>query len=238
MTTLSETGNDRIAMGANSPPAFDAHKANIDDLRDEAREWLAGCKITSAEEAEGVKTLLDMARQGSKAADAARAEEKEPHLTAGREVDAKWKPLVKSADTIADVCKQVLTPWNIAEAARKEAAAALARAEAEAERQAEVEATRAASGNLEAREQADQLDASAKAAERIAKSAEKAASSGLGLRTTYRAEVTDFKAAAKYLWAPYHARFADLVLTIAQEQVRSGNHSIPGVTVHKDQKAF
>lgn len=236
---LSELGNDRIAMGANQPPIFDAHKANIADIREEASAWLDGGKITSAEEAEAVNMLLDMARKASKAADEARAAEKKPHLDAGKAVDEAWKPLIASATTIADVCKQVLTPWNIAEAQRKEAAAALARAEAEAEaeRQAEIEATRAASGNLEAREQADQLAASAKGAEKLAKVAEKAASTGLGLRTTYRAEVTDFAVAARHYWGPDRDQFEALVLNLAQRDVRAGKHTIPGVTVHKDMKA-
>ena len=175
MEALTTTGNDRIKPGGNNPPAFDAHAANIADIREEAGAWLTGETIKSAEEAEAVKLLLDMARKAAKAADDERASEKEPHLTASKAVDAKWKPLITSAQTMADVCKEILTPWNIAEAARKEAEAAVARAAAEAERQAEVEATRAAAGNIDAREQADQLAASAKQAETIAKRAERAA---------------------------------------------------------------
>tara|TARA_R110000851_G_C13100092_1_gene568109 strand:+ start:8285 stop:9001 length:717 start_codon:yes stop_codon:yes gene_type:complete len=238
MEALTTTGNDRIKPGGNNPPAFDAHAANIADIREEAGAWLTGETIKSAEEAEAVKLLLDMARKAAKAADDERASEKEPHLTASKAVDAKWKPLITSAQTMADVCKEILTPWNIAEAARKEAEAAVARAAAEAERQAEVEATRAAAGNIDAREQADQLAASAKQAETIAKRAERAAGTGLGLRTTYRAEVTDFTAAARAFWTSHRDRFEALTLTIAQEQVRAGKRDIPGITVIEERKAI
>jgi hypothetical protein len=235
---MSVTENERITMGGNNPPAFDAHKANIEDLRTEASVWLDGGKIGSADEAAAVKTLLDMARQASKAADDARAAEKKPHLDAGKAVDEAWKPLIKSANTIADVCKQVLTPWNIAEANRKAAEAEAARVAAEAERQAEVEATRAASGNIDAREQADQLDASARAAEKIASKAEKAASTGLGLRTTYRPELTDANAAIKHYWGTRREDFIVLVNDLAAKDVRAGKREIPGFTIHAEQKAF
>lgn len=235
---LSVLGNDRIKPGANNPPAFDAHSANIQGIREEAGNWLDGGKITSAEEAEAVELLLDMARKASKAADDARTDEKEPHLKAGREVDAKWKPLITSATTIADVCKQVLAPWRVAEAQRKADEAARIRAEAEVERQAEVDATRAAAGSIDAREQADQRVVSAKAAEKLAKSAEKAASTGLGLRTTYTAEVTDFTVAARAFWTSHRDRFEALVLTIAQEQVRAGKRDMPGITVITEMKAI
>lgn len=235
---LSVTGNELIREGGNNPPVFDAHKANVDDLRTEASAWLDGAQVTTAEEAEGIDTLIKLARSARDEADKARAAEKKPHDDAAKAVQAQWKPLVDSAQRILDVCLEKVGEWRVAEAKRKEAAAALARAEAEAERQAEVEATRSASGNLDAREQADQLAVSAKAAEKLAAKAEKAATTGNGLRTTYRAEVTDFTAAARHYWGPDRDQFEALVLTLAQRDVRAGKHTIPGVTVHQDMKAI
>lgn len=239
MDALSVTGNERISMGGNNPPVIDSFKAHVDDLREEAGAWLDGKAVESAAEAEGLNTLLDLARKTAKDADTARADEKKPHLDAGKAVDAKWKPIIDAAERIANCCKTALTPWNIAEQKRKEAAAALARAEAEAEaearRQAAVEAE---TGSIEAQEQADQFEESAKAAERIAKKAEKAASGTSRLRTSYRPEVTDLSAAIKHYWASDKEAFSGLVLDLANRDVRAGKRQIPGITIHTEQKAF
>lgn len=237
---LSVTENDRIAMGANNPPALEAHKVNIDDLRAEAEAWLDGKAVESAEEAEGLNMLLDMARKAQKAADDARTAEKKPHLDAGKAVDAQWKPLIDAAQRIVDCAKKALTPWNIAEANRKAEEARKAAEAAEAERRAEVAATRAAaaSGSITDAEQADQQAAAAKQAERVAKQTEKAATSGLGLRTSYRPELTDPKAAIAHYWATRRDDFIALVNELAAKDVRAGKREIPGFTVHAEQKAF
>lgn len=234
---LSETGNDRIAMGANKPTAFEAHQANIDDLREEAKVWLDGKAVSSAEEAEALNTLLDMARKAAKAADDERAAEKKPHLDAGKAVDKQWKPLIDGAEMIANLCKKVLTPWNIAEAARKAEIARQAQLAADEEKRLAAQAERSAS-TIEEAEQADQIESSAKQATRIAKTAAKEASTGLGLRTVYRAEITDFAAAARFFWQPHHHRFEELVLQIANEQARIVKADMPGIKVIAEQKAF
>lgn len=239
MDTLSATGNERIAMGGNNPPVIDSFKAHVDDLREEAGAWLEGKAVESADEAAGLNTLLDLARKTAKDADTARADEKKPHLDAGKAVDTKWKPIIDAANRIADCCKVALTPWNVAEQKRKEAAAAIARAEAEAEAEARRQAAaEAATGSIEDKEQLDQIEDSAKAAERIAKKAEKEASTAGRLRTTYRPEVADLSTAIKHYWATEKQAFSDLVLELAGRDVRAGKRSIPGITVHTEQKAF
>lgn len=237
-TALSETGNDRIAMGANAPPAFEAHKANIEDLRAEALVWLDGAKVTTPEEAEGIDTLISMARSARDEADKARAAEKKPHDEAAKAVQARWKPLVDSADTILKVCLEKIGAWRIAERERKEAAAALARAEAEAERQAEVEATRAASGNLDARLQADQLAASAKAAEKIAAAAEKAVGKGNRLRPYRSLKVTDTRALAGWLWTHRREEAEAAHAELAQRIFITGGPAIDGTEIITEMKAF
>lgn len=237
---LSVTQNERIKDGGNNPPAFEAHKVNIDDIHAEALEWLDGKAVESAAEADGLNTLLDMARKAQKAADDARAAEKKPHLDAGKAVDAQWKPLIDAAQRIVDGCKKALTPWNIKEAERKAEEARKATEAAEAQRQAEVEASRAAAatGALTDAEQADQQAAAAKQADKAAKAAQKAATSGLGLRTTYRPELTDPKAAIAHYWATRREDFIALVNDLAAKDVRAGKREIPGFTVHAEQKAF
>lgn len=237
---MSVTENERIKMGGNNPPAFEAHKVNIDDIHAEALEWLDGKAVESAAEADGLNTLLDMARKAQKAADDARAAEKKPHLDAGKAVDAQWKPLIDAAQRIVDGCKKALTPWNIKEAERKAEEARKATEAAEAQRQAEVDASRAAAatGALTDAEQADQQAAAAKQADKAAKAAQKAATSGLGLRTTYRPELTDPKAAIAHYWATRREDFIALVNDLAAKDVRAGKREIPGFTIHAEQKAF
>jgi hypothetical protein len=148
--------------------------------------------------------------------------------------------LIDAAQRIVDCAKKALTPWNIAEAERKAEEARKAAAEAEAQRQAEVEATRAASasGSIVDAEQADQQASAAKQAEQVAKKAENAATSGLGLRTTYRPELTDPKVAIAHYWATRREDFIALVNDLAAKDVRAGKHEIPGFTIIEEKRAF
>lgn len=235
-TALSETGNERIHDGANMTP-FDAHQVNVDDLRTEAAAWLDGKDVTSAEEAEAIDTLIKMARTARDEADKARAAEKKPHDDAAKAVQAKWKPLVDTADRILKVCLEKVGSWRIAEQQRKEAEAARIRAEAEAERQAEVEATRSAAGNLEAREQADQIATSAKQAEKAAKSAEKAAQTGNGLRTVRTLKITDTRALAAWLWTHRREDVERAHAELAQRIFRNGGPAMDGTEIEETKKA-
>ena len=237
MDTLSVTGNERVAMGGNNPPAFEAHKANIDDLFDEAKHWLDGGQITTAAEAKAVDQLMDMARDAKKAADEARKVENEPFDTGKAEVQARYNPILKRADTIVTACKDILTPWNQKVAAEKAAIAEAARLEAEQVRKDAEELMRSSAGNVAAREDAEHMLNSAKLAERDAKRATKAAATGNGLRTTYKPVLTDLSAAIKYYWATQKGRFEALVIELAVDDVRAGARSIPGFDVVPEQKA-
>lgn len=234
---LSETGNDRIHDGANMTP-FDAHQVNVDDLRNEASAWLDGKDVTTAEEADAIDLLIKMARSARDEADKARAAEKKPHDDAAKAVQAKWKPLVDTADRILKVCLEKVGSWRIAEAQRKEAEAARARAEAEAERLAEVEATRAAAGNLTAREEADQIAASAKQADKAATKAEKAAQTGLGLRTVRTLKITDTNALARWLWTHRREDVEAAHADLAQRIFRNGGPAMDGTEIEETKKAI
>ena len=136
------------------------------------------------------------------------------------------------------MCLEKGGAWRIAEAKRKEAAAALARAEAEAERQAEVEATRAASGNLDAREQADQLAVSAKAAEKLAAKAEKAATTGNGLRTVRSLKVTNARALAGWLWTHRREDAEAAHAELARRIFQNNGPAIDGTEIITDHQAI
>lgn len=81
--------------------------------------------------------LLDRLRRLWKQSDEARAKEKEPHLTEGRMVDGRWKPILARAEVSGGLGKARLNKYLIAEENRL-------RAEARAQREAEEAAARAA----------------------------------------------------------------------------------------------
>lgn len=234
---LSDSGNERIAMGANMAP-FDAHKVNIDDLYEEATAWLNGDGVSSEAEAKAVETLLDMARDAKKAADEARKAENEPFDTGKAAVQAKYNPILKRAEMIAETCKNVLQPWRDKIARDKAAKAEAARLDAEKLKREAEEKIRASSGNIAERERAEEALALAKEADKFASRTTKAATTGTGLRSTYRPELTDLNAAIKHYWSTHRAEFEALVCDLAVRDVRAGKREIPGFTVVEERKAI
>jgi hypothetical protein len=120
---------------------------------------------------------------------------------------------------------------------------ALAKAEAERARLAAIEAmqNRDAS-NLEQSEEAERLVQEAKRAEAEAKRAEsaKAHAKGegraTGLRSVWRASMSDEKAAAGWMWTDHRAELMAFVQEYADKAVRSGKRTIPGFEIleHKE----
>jgi hypothetical protein len=62
----------------------------------------------------------------------------------------------------------------------------------------------------------------------------KGGSRAMGLRTVYRAEVTDPKACLIHYVANQREAMLDFLLTLAQTDVLAGKRQIPGVTVHQE----
>lgn len=233
---LSETGNDRIAMGANMSP-FDEVRVEIDDLYEEAKAWLDGTEIASEAEEKAVDQLLDMSRAAFKKAEAARKIENEPYDKGKAAVQAKYKPVLSRAEMISDACKARLTPWRAKIEAERQAKARAAAEEAEKLRREAEEAIRASAGNIEEREKAEEALALAKEADAFAARKQKQAETGLGLRTTYRAELTDGVAAARHYWSERRAECEAFFSSLAAADVRSGKRSIPGFNVIEEKKA-
>lgn len=223
--------------GKNISP-FDSAKLTIDELFDEAEVWLNGDGISSPAEADAVDILLDMARAAKKAADEARKAENEPFDTGKAAVQARYNPILKRADMITDTCKSVLQPWRDKVAAEKAAIAEKARQEADAVRIEAERLIRESAGNITARADAEQMLSSARIAEKDAAKATKQATTGLGLRTTYRVELLDLNAAIKHYWTKTPKDFSDLVVAIAEADVRHGIRSIPGFNVIEERKAI
>lgn len=195
---------DRLAIGGNSPPAFDAFTMALDDAYATAKDFLDGAPIETQGQADRVGQIVSEVKKLRKDMDAARAEEKRPHDEAGKAVQAKWKPSLERADTIIDAAQRPLTTYL----------AKLAAQQAEAERLARMEADRLAQEAIAAQRQAESLDDLErvndlqKAADKAAKEANKAGRAkahvagvdrAIGLRSYTVAKVTDRRAALGWI---------------------------------------
>ncbi len=218
---------------SNNPPPFEAFSLHVEELFALVSDTVAGAVVETDEQDAALDALLDDLRKAKKDADAERAAEKKPHDDAAAEVQARWKPLLARCDMAVAEIKRLLTPYRDAKQRAKDEAARQAREEAAAKQQAAQEALRA-SDDLEARFAAEQQ---LKQASKLTAVANKIDRSPKGFRTTYRVEVTDFKALLKH----YMARRPDVVKAWLAEQadrdVRSGVRDIPGVNVIEERNA-
>lgn len=246
MPDTSLPDNPRVRVGHNgAPPSpLEIVTKEVEDIYGEAAQWLDGLTIDSQDLADGVAHLLTMLRAAEKHADEARKTEKQPHLNAAKVVDEAYRPIIDKAKLATETCKTALKPWLKQQEAEKRAAAEKARQEAEAKTQAARQAIQATDGtDLEARAAAEELVNDAKRAERVAARASndtaKAGKLGraVALRTSYRAEITDAKEFARYVWQRYREELTEFLTVLAQREVTKGQRELPGVTVHTEQKA-
>ena len=243
--------NAIATIGHNSPPdAFTAIEAHVSDLMTEAKNWADGSAIESQAQADAVAKLIDDFRAASKAADDARKEEAKPFDEGKAAVQAKYAVLL--AETKAQTgsipralaaLKATLTPWLQHLERERLAAAKAAQDEADRKANEAAEALRATSmADLDGREAAEALvsaaEDAAKDAKRIdqAKSHAKGDGRAIGLRTTYRAVMTDRKAALMHYLTN---RPDDIVATLqrlADIDVREGKRAVPGFDVIAEQR--
>lgn len=236
------TLTERDQIGANNPPPdltiFNAHDLNIRDWCEEARGWLDGEPIQTPAQAEALETLLDALRKGKAGADEARKVEKAPLDKLIAEIQDRWNPLLKMADTAATACKTVLGVWRDKVAAEKAAEARRVREEADAKIAAAAAASKALDrGNLSAIEDAEALIKDAKAATKLANRTEKAAVTGNGLRTHYTPRLTDGVVAARHYWATNRPACEAFFLSMAKTDVLNGKRTIPGFAIDEDKRA-
>lgn len=238
---LSTTGNNRIAMGANLPPEVVIF-GEIDAFYDEAKNYASdGFVIENQEQADQIDELDKALLKAGQEADALRIEEKRPLDEAVQAIQDKFNPYIQKGkgkvDMARAVLKQLLTTYRVEQQRIAEEKARKAREEAEAERRAAEEAMRASSGDLEAREQAEQQLEAAKQAERFAKKADKAATTGTGLRTKWVAVMTDPRAAVASMWKQNPQAFVDLAQSLAETAVRTGTRQIEGFEIKEEKVA-
>jgi len=209
--------------------------AHIDDLYELAEGALTGKEIDSAEKAAQLETLKNDIKKAVADADKARKAEKEPHLEAGRAVDAKWKPLTDKGTLAAKTAADALTPWLQKVQAEKDAEQKRLRDEADAKAEAARKAfTTTAPTDLEARAEAERL---AKEAAKATAAANKIDRSATGLRTYWTATVTDYGALLAYLKKSDAPALRAMLDEYAERQKNAGARILPGVLIEMEKRA-
>lgn len=237
--------NEIAPIGHNNPPVsiYDAAYARMASLHELAESWLDGKPAASQAEVDELSNLLDEARKAKKEVDTARKEEAKPFDDGKAEVQARYNPLLKNADTIADALKSAIAPFMAKLEAEKRAREAEARRQAdEARAKAEAAMREANRANLAEREAAELALQAAAKAERIAKAAanDKAKATGgtraVTLRDDWRAELSDLNAACRHYFPAARAEFQAVVERLAAADVRAGKREIPGFNVINETK--
>jgi hypothetical protein len=241
-------------MGHNNPPVeieptpFEMSEVEIGDLYAEAKNWLDGEPVTSQAQADGLSKLIDDLRKSAKLADERRVAENKPFDDGKAEVQARYAPLIADTKSVKgkavlaiDMAKQALAPWLQKLEAEKQAAAAKARAEADEKLRIAQDALRASQvADLDKREAAEALIREAEKAEATATKAEGAkahatgGSRAMGLRSVWRAEMTDGRAAAAHYWTTRRRDVDAFFQGLADADVRAGKREIPGFNIIED----
>lgn len=145
---LPERGAAKRGFGDNSQslPPHELLAAQINDMIDEARKWLAaiGGKVETQEHADKAANFAGAFGELEKQADKARKEEKEPHDKAAKAVQMKWLPVIDIAAEKKTWLKKEFEKFALAEKRRREEEA---RRAAEEQCKAAEEAARFAAEN-------------------------------------------------------------------------------------------
>lgn len=230
--------NPDAVQGHNQPPAYMLVFKEIDDLFMEAKNFADGEPIADEAMHDTISGLRDKIHEAGKRADELRVEEKRPLDEQVDAIQKRYNPYIQPKKGKVDLAKaalgDLLAAWRKRVADEKAAAAARKAAEAEAARREAEAAIRASSGNLEARIDAEELLAHAKDIAKDARRADKAATTGTGLRTVWRAELVDEAAALDWAYGRAPDEFRALVQGMADAVVRAGMRSVPGFLVFSE----
>lgn len=233
MRNMDNTTNPRATIGHNRTPAeliFD----EIADLYETAKDFCDGIAVNDQDTADALTKIMEDIHDAGKRAESIRVTEKEPHLAAGRAVDALFKPVLDKVKLGKDACAALLAPWRKRLADEAALATKKLREEADAKAAAARAAMQTTVGNLAEREKAESLAKEAKALDQIAR---KADNKPTGLVTRWTAKLVDEDVALDWAFTRDKTRFIETVQAIADAAVRMGLHTIPGFVVTEEKVA-
>jgi hypothetical protein len=241
-------------IGHNNPPSAvdilaDKHAVLLREVEAlAARANAAPLSIRNDGDLGTVADIVRTSRTLAKSLDTARVAEKEPHLTAGREIDGFFKATTERLDRVTKALEARATEYQRAKAAeerrRREEEARRAREEEERQRQIAARATeegrRAAAAKAadKADEAADRTRAAEAAAQASAVDLTRVRTETgtvVTTRTTWEFEVTDLAAVPLEIIRPYLPR-ADVEKAI-RTFVRMGGRQLAGVRIFESESA-
>ena len=227
-------------LSNNGPLNADDYREPFDGLEDNLNDLL-GLEITE-DVAGRLNDVISEIRGLTKKADADRVAIKKPFLDGGKRVDAEFKPVTTRGKELADKGKAAVTAYmieqqRIANEARRKAEAEAA----ERERIAAQLASDALVGDM-VQQEAEDAATAAEAARLVSDNSGRVGSltgtaRTMSLRTSYRAEIIDPMAAAKFF--SDHPAVQDAILSAANALLRGKDRpaSIAGIKINEIQKA-
>jgi hypothetical protein len=256
---IEEYGPASIAgIGHNQPPVepseFDKLASRLNDLWNDAKDYLDGAAVTTKGMAEDVANIKDLTLEVETKLKALRAEESKPHNDALTEIAARYNPLIADLKGVTGksvkikrTAKAALEAYLDALEAEKERIAREAREAADRAAQEAQEALRASSpDNLVEREAAEQLltDAKHLAADASRAEKDKATIGGTFGRATsritvYSIEIVDPIKFGGWLWKNRNAQYLEWMQVVADGLVRFGDHAedeFPGCVVKSERR--
>ena len=224
----------------NSRP-FDLSKQEIDDLFEEANQWLDGAEITTEAEAEGIKRLMKLTREADARKEDARKEEVAPFDAGRKEVQDRYAPLTKRVELIIGGCRKILTGWNLRlEEAQRRKAEEIRLAAEEASRKAQ-HVAEVAGSTLETQEIVASAEEDARRLLKNAGRAEANIGKGNRMRSKWRVEITDPKLTIAWFFRAYEHELVDwLAERLTAKAYKAGElpASIPGAKIIETKEAY
>lgn len=225
-------------IGDNGGPPLDpfaAHEVHIGDLMELAESALHGNTIETPEQAAAIDELLDSIKDAAKALEATRKAENKPFDDGKAAVQAKAKPLATKLDIAKDTAIKALTPFRLAEQAKKDAEQKRLREEADrlAEK-ARAKFVHTAPTDLASRIEAEEL---AKVAKKANAAANKIDRTATGLRTYWTATVTNYGDLLVYLKQSDPHALREMLDGYAERQKNAGTRILPGVEITEHRRA-
>lgn len=239
---MADDANPRAVIGDNKPPAdapdpIVAHRANIEGLYEEAKNWADGKVIETQAQAGEVERLLDMIDEAFAAAEASRAAAKKPLDDEIAKIQDAYNPLIGKTTKITGLTVKaktallaVQTVWKNKLQVERDAEAdrlqKIADDAAEAARKAAATVDRT---DLAAAEQAEAVIQHAALASRQATQA--ASNTVKGMRTVWNTVIADKKQATLSMLGRHPEECLAFFLQLAERDVREGKREIAGFTI-------